>query len=183
MFFDSINVLTKKQRELTLRMVKASEAQDLIDAVAEIAETSPYILLTAEDFRSISIEDEIKWINSYNDDSRSILIVVEFENKIVGVLDFRAYKGPKSLHRGGLGISLNENIRGEGVGELLFKKLITELKKVNDLKMLELSVMSENIQAYHLYKKVGFIEIGRRPKAYKQPDGSYTDEVMMVLEL
>ncbi len=183
MNFDPTKVLTKNQRSVTLRMVSVNEVQELLNAMVEIAETSPYLLTSSEHFKNMSLEDEIKWINSYNDDPRAVLIIAEFENKIVGILDFKSYKNIKSRHRGGLGISLHQAIRGEGLGELLFKKLISEVKKISDLIMIELSLMSDNHQAYHLYKKVGFVEVGRKPMTYRQPDGHFTDDVQMILKL
>ncbi len=183
MNFETTKVLTKNQRSVTLRMASVNEAQELLNAMVEIAETSPYVLSSPEHFKNMSLEDEIKWINSYNDDPRAVLVVAEFDNKIVGILDFKSYKNIKSRHRGGFGISLHHTIRGEGLGELLFKKLISEVKKISDLIMIELSLMSDNHQAYHLYKKVGFVEVGRKPMAYKQPDGRFNDDVQMVLKL
>lgn len=48
---------------------------------------------------------------------------------------------------------------------------------------LDLAVMSENLQAYKLYKKVGFEEVGRKPMAFKQLDGRFCDDVQMALKL
>ena len=183
MEFEPQRVLTKKQRPVTLRMIDPNEAQSLLESMVEIAETSPYVLSSPEDFKKMSLGEEVSWIKSYNDNLRACLIVAEFESKVVGILDFKCYKNPKSRHRGGLGISLHNNMRGEGLGELLFKKLIAEVQKISDLMILELSVMSDNHQAYHLYKKVGFVEVGRKPMAYKQPDGMFNDDIMMVLKL
>ena len=183
MQFESTKVLTKKNKEVILRMASTDEAQSLINSMVEIAETSPYILMSAENFKNTSVEDEIKWIEGYNTDPRSLLILAELENKIVGILDFKSFKNPKSRHRGGLGISLHQKVRGEGLGELLFNKLILEAKKIEGLSMLELSVMGDNHQAYHLYKKVGFVEVGRKPMAYKQLEGNFCDDVQMILRL
>lgn len=183
MQFNSVTVVTKKHKEVVLRMAKTEEAQALIDSMVEISETSPYILMSAENFKNTKLDDEIKWIESYNADPRALLIVAQKEDQIVGILDFKAFKNPKIRHRGLLGISLHHTVRGEGLGELLFKKLITEAKKIDDLTMIELSVMADNHQAFHLYKKVGFVEVGRKPKAYKQPDGQFCDEIQMVLAL
>lgn len=161
-------------------MAEINEAKALIDAVAEIALTSPYILMSAEEFKKTKIEDEEKWIEGYNTHPQGLLIIAELNKKIVGVLDFRTYKNAKMAHRGALGISLHECVRGEGLGEQLFKKLFEEISKnISGLKTLELSVMGDNVQAFHLYKKVGFTEIARRPKAFKQPDGSFCDEILM----
>lgn len=180
MQFASSRVITKKNKEVILRMADISEASALIDAVVEIAQTSPYILMTAENFRQTKIEDEEKWIEGYNIHPQGLLIIAELDKRIVGVLDFRAYKNAKMAHRGALGISLHDSVRGEGLGELLFKKLFDEISKnKSGLEIIELSVMGDNVQAYHLYQKVGFREIARRQKAYKQPDGSFCDEVLM----
>lgn len=183
MQFESTKVITKKQKEVTLRMPLISEAEAVLNAMVEIAETSPYILLSADDFRKKTIEDETKWIDNYIKDPRSFAIIAEFENKIVGILDFQSFKNLKTRHRGGLGISLHQSMRGEGLGVLLFKKLLQEIKNIEGLMQIELSVMSDNIQAYHLYKKVGFVEVGRRPNAYRQPEGNFCDDIYMVLLL
>lgn len=180
MHFSSAKIITKKNKEVILRMAEIDEAKVLIDAVVEIALTSPYILMTAEDFRKTKVEDEEKWIEGYNSHPQGLLIIAELDKKIVGVLDFRTYKNAKMAHRGALGISLHDSVRGEGLGELLFKKLFEEVSRnISGLEIMELSVMGDNIQAFHLYQKVGFKEIARRPKAFKQPDGSYCDEILM----
>jgi RimJ/RimL family protein N-acetyltransferase len=183
MNFDSVKVTTKKQNEVILRMINSSEAQSLLNSMVEIAETSPYILTDANFFRNTTIEFETKWIEGYNNDPRSILIVAELNNKIVGLLDFKSYKNIKMSHRGLLGISLHHSVRGEGLGEKLFEKLISEIKRIKDLTIVELAVMGDNHQAYHLYKKMGFIEVGRIPKAFKLTEGNFCDDVQMALRL
>lgn len=183
MDFNSVQIITKKNKEVTLRMIEPSEAQTLLNSMVEIAETSPYILANADFFRNTSVEFESKWIEGYNTDSRAVLIVAELQKKIVGILDFKAYKNVKMSHRGILGISLHHSIRGEGLAEKLFEKLFSEVQKIHDLKIIELAVMGDNHQAYHLYKKVGFVEVGRIPKAFKLADGNFCDDIQMILNL
>ena len=48
---------------------------------------------------------------------------------------------------------------------------------------LELGVYADNERAMGLYKKMGFKEFGRTPRAFKLKDGTYIDEVNMVLFL
>lgn len=174
---------SKKNKPITLRSPDVSDAQNILNAMAEVAATSPYILNGPEFFRTMPVENEVKWIESYISNPRGMAILAVYDSKIVGVLDFGAYKSEKLRHRGILGISLHPDLRGEGVGQILFKKLMQEARTIEGLTHIELSMMSENHQAYHLYRKVGFKEFGRRPQAYKQPDGSFCDEVMMVYEL
>lgn len=183
MQFKETIVITKKQNNVLLRMIDKHEAQNLLYAMVEIAEDSPYILMTADNFKTTGVEDEMEWIESYNNDPRSILILAEFNGKIVGILDFKSYQNPKTCHRGNLGISLHHSLRGEGLGEELLNKFLKEVKAIDGLKAVELSVMGDNEQAYHLYRKMGFREIGRNPNAFKLRDGTFSSDILMGLEL
>ena len=40
-----------------------------------------------------------------------------------------------------------------------------------------------NDRAYHLYESLGFKECGRVPNANKYDDGTYSDDILMVLSL
>lgn len=179
MKFSAETLMTKKNKKITLRMPQPSEAQSVLDCMVEIAESAPYILSTPDSFRAIKLEDESKWINDLNENPAGILIAVEFEGKISGLCDFRPYKNIKMRHRGALGISLHPFLRGEGIGELLFSKLLREIKSIPELRTIELSLMGDNMRAYSLYQKVGFVETGRRKNAFLQPDGSFQDEIYM----
>lgn len=47
----------------------------------------------------------------------------------------------------------------------------------------ELTVVGGNDRAYHLYERIGFRECGRIPKANKYDDGTYSDDILMVMPL
>ncbi|QLY26887.1 GNAT family N-acetyltransferase [Bdellovibrio sp. KM01] len=177
------NVITKKNKAVTLRSPDLEDAESLIHTMIEVAATSPHIIMTGADFQAKTIEEEQAWIRKYNEAERGLTILAEFENKIVGILDFMGGQRAKTRHRGTLGISLHSSMRGEGLGQLLFEKLLTEVKNIEGFMQIELSLMSENHTAFHLYKKVGFREIGRRPNAYRMADGTFNDEIMMLLPL
>ena len=49
--------------------------------------------------------------------------------------------------------------------------------------LLELEVASSNTSAIRLYDKLGFVVYGQRPCSLKLKDGTYYDELLMVLEL
>lgn len=48
---------------------------------------------------------------------------------------------------------------------------------------MKLGVFDDNVAAIRLYEKLGFREWGREPHAFKLKDGSYRDEIQMVLFL
>ena len=48
---------------------------------------------------------------------------------------------------------------------------------------LELEVIDGNDRALRLYERLGFVQTGRTPRAFRYDDGSYRDEIQMVLRL
>jgi ribosomal-protein-alanine N-acetyltransferase len=65
-------------------------------------------------------------------------------------------------------------LQGEGIGSLLLDALLAEADKRSPVVLLE--VRADNEAAQHLYRRRGFIEIGRR-RGYYQPSGA--DAVVM----
>ena len=66
-----------------------------------------------------------------------------------------------------------------GLNPFLMERGIDFAKKAG-FEQLELGVFADNDRALCLYKKMGFEEIGRIPRAFRLPDGSYIDEITMV---
>ncbi len=69
-------------------------------------------------------------------------------------------------------------LQGEGVGSLLLDDLLAEADKRSPVVLLE--VRADNEAAQRLYRRRGFVEIGRR-RGYYQPSG--TDAVVMSREV
>jgi ribosomal protein S18 acetylase RimI-like enzyme len=60
--------------------------------------------------------------------------------------------------------------------------LLEEIRKAG-FEQAELTVVSNNDRARHLYESLGFRECGRIPNANKYDDGSCSDNILMVLPL
>ena len=67
-------------------------------------------------------------------------------------------------------------------GRQLMEYAIENARKT-ELEQLKLGVFDDNVAAIRLYEKLGFREWGREPHAFKLKDGSYRDEIQMVLFL
>lgn len=91
--------------------------------------------------------------------------------------------GPgKASHVAYFGIYLQREYRSTGIGTRLMRKII-EIAQQKGFEMIKLTVFQTNHQALCLYKKFGFQEIGRISSGVKFSDGTYTDEIIMVLNL
>ena len=67
---------------------------------------------------------------------------------------------------------VKDEFRNQGIG----RKLVEYLYSLSEIITLEVSV--ENYPALHLYEKLGFKEVGRRPKYYKGIDALLMEKVI-----
>ena len=89
------------------------------------------------------------------------------------------YIGNQVSRSGSLGIAIhNKENWNKGYGTDAFRVLMMFGFKFQNLKRLDLTVYSYNTQAIHIYKKLGFKEMGRRRQA-SFINGKYIDEVFM----
>lgn len=135
--------------------------------------------------KSVGLSEERAWLKSWLDDikkRKGVMLLVEADGRIVGNCTINRLPW-KSSHVGDTGIALNRGIRGIGVGEALMTRTI-ELarRRMPGLEMLYLKAFDYNERARALYTKIGFVEVGRIPKANKER-GEYHDDVLMVKHL
>ena len=73
-----------------------------------------------------------------------------------------------------------EGIWGLGIGKAMITYL-TDLAGQIGVEQIDLEVVEGNDSAKALYEKCGFVETGRRVRALKYDDGTYRDEILMVI--
>ena len=86
----------------------------------------------------------------------------------------------KFRHRAAMGISIQSKCRGLGLGTAMIGRAIRQTR-ANGFEQLELGVFEDNQAAIHVYEKLGFQPVGITPRAFLLKDGSYRNEVQMVL--
>ena len=67
-----------------------------------------------------------------------------------------------------MNVAVTADFRRRGIGEQLVAALVEELKAM-DSHCLTLEVRASNTPAQAMYEKLGFAEIGRRPRYYQNP--------------
>jgi RimJ/RimL family protein N-acetyltransferase len=102
--------------------------------------------------------------------------------RVVGICDVHptATRIAAQQHNVTLGMLLLPDYRGKGLGERLLKTTIDACR--GKWERIELGVYSHNERAHKLYSRNGFIEEGRRRKAWKL-DGVTSDIIDMALHL
>ncbi len=98
-------------------------------------------------------------------------------DRVVGWCDVFPEENPRQRHRGGLGMGLLPEFRGQGLGSKLLSSVLDHANKFG-LEKVELNVYTSNTPAVALYKKFGF-EQGGPIKKYRKLDGQYFDCLAM----
>jgi ribosomal protein S18 acetylase RimI-like enzyme len=101
--------------------------------------------------------------------------------ELAGVAGLLIHQGVKEAHKGFLwGMYVRPSARHMGAGRLLVEAVLAFAR--TKVELVQLSVISENVNARRLYAAMGFVEYGLEKKSLKQ-NGRYHDEVLMAKDL
>jgi putative acetyltransferase len=112
-------------------------------------------------------------------ESNSCKLVAVAGSEIVGAAGL--YGASMSLRRGHvrmLGIGIDREWQGRGIGKLLITRLLDWADNWAGVLRVELTVHADNDRAIALYRSMGFAEEGRH-RAYALKNGCYVDALFM----
>ena len=171
-------------KEILLRSANenADDANMLIDYLKTVTGETRFLLCEPDEIK-YTTEGEIGFIRAHNESENSLLILAFVDGDYAGNCSFERKTGSRrEKHRAEIAIALFQKYTGFGLGRLLLEVLLRKIKE-QGYEQAELTVVSGNDGAYHLYESLGFKECGRIPNANKYDDGTYNDDILMVLPL
>ena len=125
---------------------------DHVEAVAELEK-----LCFSDPWSARSITSEVT-------NPLSCWVVAMDGDRLVGYVGSQSVLGWADM----MNLAVHPDYRRRGIAETLVDQLI-ELLKQNGVTCLTLEVRVSNSPAIHLYEKLGFTEVGRRPGYYHNP--------------
>jgi len=176
--------VSKKGKEVAIRYPKWEDLEELTRYINKLSCEDTFVTFSGEEVKK---EDEAKVLSEWFyqlEMGDKVVLGCFYKEKLVGLANIDRDKSARkrSLHVGILGISVEKEFRGEGVGYELGKVIIEEArKKIGGLKILTLDVFSINNNAQNLYQKLGFKTVGHLPKTILYR-GQYIDQIKMYLE-
>ncbi|MCF1585706.1 GNAT family N-acetyltransferase [Tetragenococcus koreensis] len=154
--------------------ITLGEEEQLYSCMKQIDQEVQYMLYSPNE-RKYDKEQITKMIN---DVSRNGLLLAAWDDaKIVGYILVQVSSLKKTKHIGYVVLGVLSKYSHKGIGTRLIDKALSWAKE-NTLHRVELSVVSENIPAVKLYKKMGFICEGIRKDSILL-DGKFLDEYYM----
>lgn len=181
MTFDK-TVTLKDGRICLLRNGTAADGQAVLDIFNRTHEETDF-LLTYSDENSFTVSQERDFLQRQTDSANAIEIIAVVDGVVAGTAGIDALgMRDKIKHRAVFGIALTKEFWGLGIGKHLMEACIGCAREAGYLQ-LELEVVAENEKAVEMYKRAGFIEYGRNPKAFRLRTGKYQELIDMRLEL
>ena len=109
--------------------------------------------------------------------------VAEDEGKLVGLYILHPNNVGRCGHIANASYAVDSAVRGKHIGEKLVSDCLTQAKKA-EFKLLQFNaVVENNVHARHLYKRLGFVQIGTVPNGFLMKDGTYQNICLYYHEL
>jgi RimJ/RimL family protein N-acetyltransferase len=170
--------VTKDGRAYVIRRPVEEDAAGIIQYSKEVFASTDQVLTMVEEY-TITVENEIAWINNFNHNPDALALVAEWEGKIIGLLFFMPNTKKKNRHTGEFGVNVHPHFQAVGVGRRLIESLLQWAGENSRIEKVYLQVFATNQPAIKLYRSLGFAEEGRHINAIKQPNGIYVDVLQM----
>ena len=165
---------------ITIREANPEDAANMIAYVnALLEEPESFLELSKGEF-TMTVEEERRFLENCWQSPNSIFIVAVENGRIVGQLICNGSGRAKVKHNVVLGMSVDQEYRGRGIGSLLMEYAIDWAKESDIVKRIELYVFKTNSRAIHLYQKYGFVIEGEKQKAVRI-NNEYINEYIMAL--
>lgn len=174
-------VSLKDGRKAILRAPDWHDLDDLLRFIGELVDERAEIVRNMKPSR----DEEAEWLGrrlAGIERGSLVALVAETNGRIVASSEVeKRIQFPEMAHVGVLGIAILKNSRGAGLGTALMESLLQLAKQIG-LKVVILDMFATNTMARRLYEKVGFVEVGKIPKAIHR-DENYIDLIRFAIEI
>ncbi|WP_243526231.1 GNAT family N-acetyltransferase [Bacillus pseudomycoides] len=161
-----------------IRTGRVEDSEATLDIQKSVVSEGHFLISLPEEFKKTPSEQR-EWVQGVLENERETLIVAEKDGEVVGWIVFLTENKKRLSHTGSFGIMISKNYRGLGIGKMLLQALLNWAEKNHLIEKISLGVFSTNHSAISLYKKMGFIEEGRKIKEFKMNDNEYVDDILM----
>ncbi len=121
----------------------------------------------------VNISDD-EWMEKTENDKAGIF-AVWVNGKLAGA---NGYFYPENSIVEIWGMFIRKEFRGIGLGKKLMQEIENEIRKDKNVKLIRIEVTTTQIPAWELYKKLGFLEVGRKIGATKFNSELYDDIIL-----
>jgi RimJ/RimL family protein N-acetyltransferase len=170
--------MTKNGKKFAVRTALPKDADKVVTLIKTVVGEAPYLLTTEAEF-NVTGEQQKQLLQQMLDDDGKLAILAEYNEEIIGFLDFYNGHRQRIKHQGSFGMIVKKDFRNQGVGKALLTVLLDWAKENPSIEKVCLEVVADNTNALRLYRNFGFVEEGLKTKAIKVDEQTYYDLILM----
>ena len=185
MIMDSKTITCKNGNEYRIVSIGPENAKQFLDFMHQVSSDTHFMSRYGDEIKedSKAIEGEQSRLKNLYEDDRQGMMSIFDGDKIIGNIAVRCVGvSRKTSHRCSIGLGVRKEYHGLGLGTILMEHAINFAREAG-YKCMELGVLADNVPASSMYKKMGFVECGRIPDAFRLDGGESIDEITMYREL
>lgn len=108
-----------------------------------------------------------------------VVVARDAGGTVVGSYAMHPNQAGRGAHVANAGYMVAVRARGRGIGEGLGRHSIAAARAAGYRAMQFNNVVATNTSAIRLWKRLGFVEIGRSPGAFRHPDQGFVDVLIL----
>ncbi|MDY8024661.1 N-acetyltransferase [Paenibacillus polymyxa] len=170
--------MEEREAMILIRNIQPADVEAYWNLRLEALQMNPEAFGTSyEEAALVPLSDVVKQIQNKRD--HYILGAFTKDHQLVGMTGFRREQKIKTQHKGAIwGVYVPSTYRGQGIAKKLLLEVISQGRKVEGLKQINLSVVTTNQAAVKLYRKLGFETYGIEKNALEYHGQGYDEEFM-----
>ncbi len=119
--------------------------------------------------------NERSGLDFFEDQSFTGVAIEQETGKMVGLYILQPNNVGRCGHISNASYAVKSDERGKRIGEILVLHCLAKAKELGFQILQFNAVVSINVAALRLYKKLGFVQLGTIPKGFLMKDGNYQD--------
>ncbi len=177
MKFEEKTFVLKNGQQALLRQLQPTDAEKMLEFLRETSRESDFLLRYPEE-NIMGISEEVQFLEGICQSDNKIMLACVIDGSVAGNTSLRGNDFRKLRHRGEVSLGVRKAYWHLGIGRAMLTEAVALARNLG-LQYLELDYIDGNARAKGLYESLGFREIARIPQAYRQPDGTMADSVLM----
>ena len=166
--------------EIIYREAELSDSASLIEFLKTVGGETDNLSFSAESLK-LTPESEERFLKRFKSNGKNLMLVAEYNGKIVGNASIERNKIPRFSHRAELSVAVVSEFWGRGIGSELCRRLI-DFAKSTGAEIIYLEARADNERAISLYRKIGFKPLGIYENFFKI-NNKYYDAMLMTLQI
>ena len=143
------------------------------DDIKQMTEIWNSVVEDGEAFPQTELLDNESGMRFFSEQTRTA--VADEDGEILGLYVLHPNNVGRCGHISNASYAVKSDMRGRHIGETLVTDCINKARELGFGILQFNAVVSTNIPALKLYKKLGFVQLGRIPNGFLMKDGKYED--------